>query len=183
MGKLDKPVSMIISNHIGWVEVLALIVSPLMPAFAAKEEIEKVPLLGDITSALQSVYIARGSISDPAVRDKVMGSIENRQKAIEDQGKPYTPICIFAEGTTTNGKYIAKFKKGGFFTLRPVQPVFVTIEDIDGKSVRPTYESMEGLALLTFFYSSFNTYKVKLTIMPPIKPSEYMFDKFRQSES
>ena len=37
-----------------------------------------------------------------------------RQIEIEDGGRRFNPICIFAEGTTTNGKYLLNFKRGAF---------------------------------------------------------------------
>ena len=32
------------------------------------------------------------------------------------------PILIFPEGCSTNGKYMIQFKKGAFFSLKPVKP-------------------------------------------------------------
>ena len=37
-----------------------------------------------------------------------------RQKQIEDEGQNFNPVCIFAEGTTTHGSHIMKFKRGAF---------------------------------------------------------------------
>lgn len=31
-------------------------------------------------------------------------------------------LCLFVEGTTTNGKRLLRFKKGAFYSKRPVQP-------------------------------------------------------------
>ena len=42
-----------------------------------------------------------------------------------EQGKA-PPVMIFAEGCTTNDKYLIKFKKGAFASLKPVKPYINT---------------------------------------------------------
>ena len=37
------------------------------------------------------------------------------------EGKKFSPILIFPEGTTTNGKYIISFKRGAFAHMFPVK--------------------------------------------------------------
>ena len=39
---------------------------------------------------------------------------------IEDDGLPYQPICVFAEGTTSTGDYILPFRPGAFASMRTV---------------------------------------------------------------
>ena len=68
------------------------------------------PFLRDIIFALQSVYIPRGSIQDPNTKKAILDALEERQRKIEDEGSPLSPVAVFAEGTTTNGKYLANFK-------------------------------------------------------------------------
>lgn len=46
------PPSTVVCNHLGWIDVLALIQSPLHPGFTPKEELANVPLLGDCCRAL-----------------------------------------------------------------------------------------------------------------------------------
>ena len=50
--------------------------------------------------------------------------IKKRQELAE-QGKA-PPVMIFPEGCTTNEKYLIKFKKGAFASLRPVKPYINT---------------------------------------------------------
>ena len=45
------------------------------------------------------------------------------------EGNILTPLCIFPEGTTTNGKYILKFKKGAFYALLPIKPQIILLDD------------------------------------------------------
>ena len=49
-----------------------------------------------------------------AERDKIVETIMARQFQIEEEGFNFNPIALFAEGTTTNGEYLLKFKRGAF---------------------------------------------------------------------
>ena len=46
------PPSTVVCNHLGWIDVIALIQSPLHPGFTPKEDLGSVPLLGDCCRAL-----------------------------------------------------------------------------------------------------------------------------------
>lgn len=53
----DKPVSMIVCNHIGFLEILSLIASPLNPAYVAKDELRTAPLISTLTKGLESLFV------------------------------------------------------------------------------------------------------------------------------
>jgi hypothetical protein len=55
---------MIVSNHTGFLEVLSLISSPLMPAFTPQRQQRNAPILGPITRMLGSVYCDRGGSAE-----------------------------------------------------------------------------------------------------------------------
>ena len=145
----DGPASTIVCNHIGWIEVMGLITSPLHPGFTPKDDFMNTPLLGTCCRGLQSLFIARGASQEK--RDKVVEQIAERQEAIEVGMMPFNPICIFAEGTTTNGTSLLKFKRGAFSAMRTVIPVFVKASD---RYMMPSYETMEFLPMLIQFLSS-----------------------------
>jgi 1-acyl-sn-glycerol-3-phosphate acyltransferase len=56
-----KPVSTIVSNHSCWSDVAILVFSKFSPSFASKKSIQKKPVIGPLTEALQSIFIARGA--------------------------------------------------------------------------------------------------------------------------
>ena len=56
--KSDKA-SMIVCNHMGWMEILSLMTGPLHPGFTPKKELSKVPVLYGLTRAVQSIYVNR----------------------------------------------------------------------------------------------------------------------------
>lgn len=49
-----------------------------------------------------------------------MDAIVERGKKIKE-GKNLPPICIFPEGTCTNGHYLLTFKKGAFESFLPIK--------------------------------------------------------------
>lgn len=59
------PCSTVICNHIGQMEILNLVASPLRPGFTPKADIKKIPIVRGIANAIQSIFIERaGSKAD-----------------------------------------------------------------------------------------------------------------------
>lgn len=79
-------------------------------------------MLGKLINCLDSIYIPRGG-SD-AKRAEALKAIGDRQELIEETGK-FAPFLVFAEGGTTNGSSILKFKKGAFYSEKTIRPVFM----------------------------------------------------------
>jgi hypothetical protein len=52
---------------------------------------------------------------------------------------------IFAEGTTSNGKGIIKFKKGAFFAEKRIKPIFLKY---NFGNISPAFDIMEFLPLI-----------------------------------
>ena len=175
---MGKP-STIVSNHLGYVDVIALIMSSLHPSFAPHGALAKVPLLGPACRGLQSIFITRppqGAVIDAAARNATVDKIKERQRLIEDEGQDWNPICIFAEGTTTNGKALLPFKRGAFEGMRTIIPVVIKPPD---RYMMPTYEVVEFLPGLIQQLSSFCFHCLEIKVMPEFTPTEWMLDNHR----
>ena len=129
-------VSTIVCNHIGFFEIINLLLSPLFPSYLAKSDLADAPLVGSGIKGLQSIFVNRAGTEEE--KNKIVESIMIRQREIEDEGKNYSPICIFPEGTTTNGDHLIGFKRGAFQAMRTVQPCFVKT---DYFHIKPTWEN------------------------------------------
>ena len=70
--------AVVICNHLGFIEILNLVCSPLCPGFTPKAELEKVPLVGKIARGLQSLFLNRGGTQ--AQRDAAVAQIIQRQE-------------------------------------------------------------------------------------------------------
>jgi lysophosphatidylcholine acyltransferase/lyso-PAF acetyltransferase len=61
-------VSTIVSNHASWTDIIILIAGKYSPSFAAKKELRTTPIIGLLTSALQSIFINRGASEEERVQ-------------------------------------------------------------------------------------------------------------------
>jgi len=52
--------AIVVCNHLGFIEILSLISSPLCPGMTPKEDLKNVPILGKLCMGLQSLFVARG---------------------------------------------------------------------------------------------------------------------------
>lgn len=105
-------------NHFGFTEIFNLVLSPLHPGFTPKIEAKQMWFIGKIVEASECVYVNRGGTE--AEKNKIVQTIMKRQVQIEDERMPFSPVCIFAEGTTTNGKFLMPFKRGAFQGMRAI---------------------------------------------------------------
>ena len=116
----DKPFGCYISNHLGWFECFYYGWKHCC-GFIAKAEIAKILIMDLIMSSLNCLLVARDSKDS---REEIASNLKERQRQYH-AGETAAPLLIFPEGTTTNGKYILKFKHGAFLSLLPVKPIFI----------------------------------------------------------
>lgn len=130
----------IISNHTSMVDpcILSLL---FRPAFVAKKALWNVPFVGRIGACLNAMYIDRVQGSKVSATE----CMAERVKFMQVSKVPFPPICIFPEGTTTNGNYLMRFKKGAFVGGGPIAPVLIRYPF---KYFSPTYESIKTLTYI-----------------------------------
>ena len=166
----DEKYSLLISNHIGFFEVV-LQMSRWGAGFIAKSEVANYIFVGPIATGINCLYIKRDNEKN---RQIVFEQLEKRQREFYE-GKYLPPLALFPEGTTTCGRHILKFKKGAFYALLPVKPSIINVYQesdyhlsVGGKSVR-----IEYLRNLTHSVECF--YVID---MPVIRPTEYMYKNY-----
>ncbi len=72
-------------------------------------------------------------------------------------------MCLFAEGTTTNGTSLLRFKRGAFSAMRTVIPCYVKITN---RMFSPAYETIPFWPMVFLMLSTICVYHLELTIMP-----------------
>eukprot|EP00798_Chlamydomonas_sp_ICE-L_P018151 gene18151-biopygen27100 len=127
----------IVSIHMGWSDILVHM-SRSWPAFVAKEGIDKVPIVGYISQRIGCIYAMR-AIKETSKSAAVQLKDRIAAKAI-DPTSSVRPMLVFPEGTTTNGRYLCKFKTGAFLAGAPVRPVAMHFLNQD--YVSPSWESI-----------------------------------------
>jgi lysophosphatidylcholine acyltransferase / lyso-PAF acetyltransferase len=56
----------------------------------------------------------------------VAARVKQRMQQVAAGAGPHRrPILLFPEGTTTNGRYLLRFRTGGFIAGVPVQPIIL----------------------------------------------------------
>lgn len=127
---LNPTVPILISNHISYLDVLVLMALHT-PAFLAKGSIRRVPVIGFLADAWQCLYtsfddaLQSASSTFPQAHGTAM-RIRIRQRKMMQNPILWPPLCIFPEGTTTNGRFLIPFKTGAFIEGLPVQPLIIS---------------------------------------------------------
>ena len=101
------------ANHISWIDIHAI--NAFQPHFfVAKSEVASWPIFGWMAKQLGTLFIERGRPN----------SIRNMVQEIASQLNQKA-ICIFPEGTSTDGKQVAPFKSNLFeAAIRANAPVY-----------------------------------------------------------
>ncbi|WP_338467779.1 lysophospholipid acyltransferase family protein [Novosphingobium sp. ZN18A2] len=114
-----------ISNHVSWVDILA-IAGESGTAFVAKAELERAPIVGWLSKLNRTVFVSREN------RMAVAAQINALKEALADNWS----VTVFPEGTTTDGQSLLPFKTAMLRVLEPpppgvlVQPVMLDYGEI-----------------------------------------------------
>ena len=161
---LAKKNYLIVSNHISWLDIF-VINSAYPVTFVAKHSISKWPILNWLVKASETIFIDRKKIT----------KIKETSKEIENYLESKGSICIFPEGTSTDGSRLLDFKSNLLQTAinKDIEILPVAIQYLhDNKFCSaPAYYND-----LSLFDSIINLIKLdnivaKLTILPEIKSS------------
>ena len=97
-----------ISNHVSWVDILAL-AGASGTAFVAKAELGKVPVIGWLCRLNRTVFVSRED------RGGIADQINRLREAFADNWS----VTVFPEGTTTDGQSLLPFKTSMMQVLEP----------------------------------------------------------------
>ena len=94
---------LIFSNHISWLDII--IYNSLHPmVFIAKDDVKKWPFIGFLASQTNTIFINRKKPSD----------VKNITNSIDNDLLNSEHICIFPEGSSTDGARLLRFKSNLF---------------------------------------------------------------------
>lgn len=100
-----------VSNHVSWVDILAL-AGASGTAFVAKAELADVPIVGWLSRLNRTVFVKREN------RLGVAEQINALREALADNWS----VTVFPEGTTTDGQSLLPFKTSMLSVLEPPPP-------------------------------------------------------------
>lgn len=100
-----------ISNHLSWIDILA-IAGASGSAFVAKAELARTPVIGWLARINRTVFVSRED------RMGVAEQINQLRDALADNWS----VTVFPEGTTTDGRSLLPFKTPMLRVLEPPPP-------------------------------------------------------------
>ncbi len=133
------PGSLIVANHISWLDVFVFNAARPM-AFVVKADVRGWPLIGWLVAHTGNVFLRRGSRGHAKT---VNGEIVSRLAAGEI-------VTIFPEGTTSDGDRVLAFHAAllqpALDARRPIQPLAISYRDATGgRSTAPAYAGETSL--------------------------------------
>jgi 1-acyl-sn-glycerol-3-phosphate acyltransferase len=158
---------LIVSNHLSYLDIL--VYASWKPiCFVSTVEVQRTPLLGQLTSAAGCIFVERRN------RDNIKNEVDAVGKVL---GEGFN-LNFFPEGTSTNGTSVLPFKRPFFapsLTAQvPVLPCVLQYTEINGETVTSAnrdyicyYGDMQFAPHLLALASR-STIKVKINVLPEI---------------
>lgn len=127
---INKPANdqkcLIVSNHMGFVDILMLAsCHPML--FVTSNEMRETPFLGLLTEMGGCIYVERRS------RTKIL----DEMKSIVNALRAGFRVVLYPEATSTNGERVLPFKKTLMMAAAqagvPIQPVVINFREVNGE--------------------------------------------------
>jgi 1-acyl-sn-glycerol-3-phosphate acyltransferase len=131
--------------------------------------VRNIPVIGTIAKALGCIFVVRESKDS---RLDAKAAIQTRLHAQVSGTCPIkSPLVVFPEGSTDNGKYLLQFRRGAFEAHVPIQPLRIEFED---HSLNFT---LIRLSELTSLACTLPSREVTLHWLPVIEPGTLTSDE------
>jgi 1-acyl-sn-glycerol-3-phosphate acyltransferase len=119
------PGSLIVANHVSWLDVYAI--NALMPvSFVAKSEVRSWPIIGWLSTRTETIFLRRGSRGHAHAINEAIGHM------LASGGT----VAVFPEGTTTDGTHLLPFHAAlmqpAISAGHPMSPVAICYRDGTG---------------------------------------------------
>jgi len=93
---------LMVANHISWLDII--VIQSIKPCiFVAKSDVASWPLFGWVAQMTGTIFIKREKVSD------IKKALKKMKRRLIKRS-----VCIFPEGTSTNGRYLLPFKSNLF---------------------------------------------------------------------
>lgn len=165
-----------ISNHVSWVDILA-IAGASGTAFVAKAEIRDAPVVGWLATLNRTVFVER---------EDRLGVAEQINRLREALAETWS-VTVFPEGTTTDGRSLFPFKTPMLKVLEPpppgvlVQPVLLDYGAVSEEIAWIGVESGKDNAVRLLARPG--NFRVTVTFLEPFHPRDFPGRKAIAAES
>eukprot|EP00917_Polyrhabdina_sp_WS-2016_P028558 GHVP01060904.1.p1 GENE.GHVP01060904.1~~GHVP01060904.1.p1 ORF type:complete len:366 (+),score=55.36 GHVP01060904.1:142-1239(+) len=151
--ELIKLKGMVVANHVSATDILAM-ANQIEPSFVSKEEVKKLPFIGQFARVLRCVFVSRLK-GNSLAKDQI-------KVWLKEYGTK-RPMMIFPEGTTSNGNGILSFAKAGAFESDEVTPIVLHYKC---SGFHPAYDTLLFFYWWTAYMCSTRASELQFVVMP-----------------
>jgi 1-acyl-sn-glycerol-3-phosphate acyltransferase len=153
---------LMVANHISWMDII--VIQSIKPCiFVAKSDVASWPLFGWVAQMTGTIFIKRDKVSDIKKALKMM-----KRRLIKRS------VCIFPEGTSTNGRYLLPFKSNLFQssidTNKSILPLCLRYEQNNSYSDKAAFVDDMSLVDSINKIKQEKDMRVIVEVLQPIRP-------------
>lgn len=153
---------LIVSNHISWMDII--VIQSIKPSiFVAKSDVASWPLFGWVAHMTGTIFIKRDKVSD------IKKALKKMKRRLIKRS-----VCIFPEGTSTNGRYILPFKSNLFQSSidsnKSILPISLSYKEHNTYSDKVAFVDDMSLIDSILKIKNENHIKAVIEVMQPIRP-------------
>ena len=153
---------LMVSNHISWLDII--VIQSIKPSiFVAKSDVASWPLFGWVAQMTGTIFIKRDKVSD------IKKALKKMKRRLIKRS-----VCIFPEGTSTNGRYVLSFKSNLFQSSidsnKSILPISISYRE--GNAYTDKVAFIDDMSLIDSIVKikNGNQIKVIVDVMQPIRP-------------
>ena len=153
---------LMVANHISWMDII--VIQSIKPSiFVAKSDVASWPLFGWVAQMTGTIFIKREKVSD--IKKALM---KMKRRLIKRS------VCIFPEGTSTNGRYLLPFKSNLFQssidTNKSILPLCLRYKQKGTYSDKVAFIGDMSLVDSIIKIKNENDISVEVDVLQPIRP-------------
>ncbi len=153
---------LMVANHISWMDII--VIQSIKPSiFVAKSDVASWPLFGWVAQMTGTIFIKREKVSD------IKKALKKMKRRLIKRS-----VCIFPEGTSTNGRYLLPFKSNLFQssidTNKSILPLCLRYKQKGMYSDKAAFIDDMSLVDSIMKIKNENDITVVLDVLQPIRP-------------
>ena len=153
---------LMVANHISWMDII--VIQSIKPCiFVAKSDVASWPLFGWVAQMTGTIFIKRDKVSD------IKKALKKMKRRLIKRS-----VCIFPEGTSTNGRYLLPFKSNLFQssidTNKSILPLCLRYEQNNSYSDKAAFVDDMSLVDSINKIKQEKDMRVIVEVLQPIRP-------------
>ena len=153
---------LMVANHISWMDII--VIQSIKPCiFVAKSDVASWPLFGWVAQMTGTIFIKRDKVSD------IKKALKKMKRRLIKRS-----VCIFPEGTSSNGRYLLPFKSNLFQssvdTQKSILPLCLRYEQKNTYTDKTAFVDDMSLLDSIIKIKQENDIRAIVEVLQPIRP-------------